>query len=73
MKWIKENIKWVSVFAGIGAIIGFVLGVYVDVMRIDDLENEILRNRKQIDKLIELEMQQMEAKALNETNAKEIR
>jgi len=51
---IMENIKLLSVFSFVFMVIGFFLGVYSDVMRVDGLEKEVSRLNLKIDNLVEL-------------------
>jgi len=51
---VMENIKIISVFSFTFMVIGFCLGVYSDVMKIDTLEENIVTLNKKIDKLVEL-------------------
>jgi hypothetical protein len=51
---IMDNIKIIGAFSFIFAIVGFLLGVYSDVMKIDNLQEEIVRLNTKIDKLVEL-------------------
>ncbi len=51
---IKDNARIIGAFSFIFAIVGFCVGVYSDVMKVDDLQSEIVRLNTKIDKLVEL-------------------
>ena len=51
---IMDNIKIIGAFSFVFAIVGFLLGVYSDVMKIDNLQEEITRLNTKIDNLVEL-------------------
>lgn len=51
---IKDNAKIIGSFSFIFGIVGFCVGVYSDVMKVDGLEEEIKRLNTKIDHLVEL-------------------